>query len=65
MELKEAIQHLEESIRTMPCSSCRDEHIQLWRWLHELSEYRKLLASANLVEHQVGRYLAPGDIPQF
>ena len=40
MKLKEAINHLEETIKTMECSECKNEHIQLKNWLCELEKRR-------------------------
>lgn len=43
MTLNDAIQHLEENIKTKTdwCDDCKQEHIQLLDWLIELREQRK------------------------
>ena len=42
MTLEQAIYHLEvEVLPNMPCSECKNEHIQLLEWLKELQELRK------------------------
>lgn len=65
MELHEAIQHLDESIRGMSNCSCRDEHIQLWRWLKELEQYRSHLFQMNGLRDAINRVTAPGEVPNF
>ena len=43
MTLEQAIYHLEvEVLPNMPCSECKNEHIQLLEWLKELQELRTI-----------------------
>lgn len=43
MTLEEAIEHLNELINNnnFNCEECKQEHIQLLKWLKELQELRK------------------------
>lgn len=41
MTLDEAIKHSYEQSVSASCFSCRQEHLQLARWLEELKEYRR------------------------
>ena len=40
MSLDEAIKHLKETIPTIECEACQEDHIQLLCWLKELKERR-------------------------
>ena len=40
MTLGEAIDHLDEVIKTIKCEECKAEHIQLQKWLCELYNRR-------------------------
>lgn len=40
MSLEEAIKHLDDVIKNMECSECKNEHIQLREWLLELQNYK-------------------------
>lgn len=41
MTLDEAIKHTLEVADQAPCDRCKEEHLQLAKWLKELKEYRK------------------------
>jgi hypothetical protein len=41
LTLDEAIVHLNETIESMECGPCKDEHKQLKEWLLELKSYKK------------------------
>lgn len=68
MTLSEGISHLEETLRDpdhFSCQECRDEHVQLWRWLVELQQYRTQLVALQSIHGDVSRMYAPGEVPQF
>lgn len=68
MTLSEGISHLEQVLQDpnhFSCEECRQEHVQLWRWLLELEQYRMALRSAESIHGEISRRTPPGEVPQF